>query len=104
MSKFTTQVDFDANRKATATVLFPDGDGSWEDPLIEDQKYWSKPLKEALGAHQDGGFPTHLSPGTSNKPLPVPAIDFSATTGQSVADLFNKEDEDLRIAHGLLHH
>ena len=42
---------------------------------------------------QDGGFPAHLSPATPqyNKPLPVPAIDFSSTTGQSVADLFNKE-------------
>ena len=49
MSLFQVQVDFDANRKATATVLFPDGDGSWEDPLLEDQKYWSQPLKDALG-------------------------------------------------------
>ena len=40
---------------------------------------------------QDGGFPAHLSPSTINKPLPVPAIAFSATTGSSVADLFNKE-------------
>ena len=39
MSKFITQVDFDANRKATGRVLFPDGDGSWEDALIEDSKY-----------------------------------------------------------------
>ena len=42
---------------------------------------------------QDGGFPAHLSPNLNypNKPLPVPTIAFSATTGQSVADLFNKE-------------
>ena len=40
----------------------------------------------------DGGFPAHLSPQYGpNKPHPVPAIAFSATTGQSVADLFNKE-------------
>ena len=45
-SKFIAQVDFDANRKATATVLFPDGNGSWEDPLLEDQTYWSQPLKD----------------------------------------------------------
>ena len=30
MSKFIAQVEFDANRKALARVLFPDGDGSWE--------------------------------------------------------------------------
>ena len=39
MSKFITQVKFDANRKATARVLFPDGGGSWENALIEDSKY-----------------------------------------------------------------
>ena len=51
MSRFEVQVEFDANRKALGRVLFPDGDGSWENPLIEDQKYWSPALKAALGAH-----------------------------------------------------
>ena len=46
MSKFIVQAEFDANRKATARVLFPDGDGSWENALIEDRKYWSQPLKD----------------------------------------------------------
>ena len=91
MSRFQVQVEFDANRKASGEVLFPDGNGSWEDPLIEDQKYWSTALRSALGAQQDGGFPYQLSPNPSNKPLLVPTIDFSAPTGQSVADLFNKE-------------
>ena len=93
MAKFTTQVDFDANRKATATVLFPDGDGSSEDPLIEDQKYWSPPLKAALRAQQDGGFPYQLSllQQTKPPPQPVPAIAFSDSITQSIADLFNKQ-------------
>ena len=92
VTKFIAQVDFDANRKATGRVLFPNGDGSWENPLIEDQKYWSQPLKDALGVTQDGGFPYQLSIFVQNKPPPVPAIDFSESkTGQSVADLFNKE-------------
>ena len=91
ISRFQVQVEFDANRKALGRVLFPDGDGSWENPLIEDQKYWSPPLKAALGVQQDGGFPAQLSPIPLSKPLPVPAIDFSAATGPSVADLFNKE-------------
>ena len=54
MSKFIVQDEFDENRKATARVLFPDGDGSWENPLIEESKYWSQPLKDALGMQQDG--------------------------------------------------
>ena len=92
MSKFIEQVEFDANRKATARVLFPVGDGSWEDALIEDSKYWSQPLKNALGMHQDGGFPYQLSLRTTQRaPQPVPAIAFSDSITQSVADLFNKE-------------
>ena len=93
MSKFQVQVEFDANRKALGRVLFPDGDGSWENPLIEDQKYWSPALKAALGAQQDGGLPAQLSllPTQSQTPKPVPAIAFSDTTGQSIANLFNKQ-------------
>ena len=93
MSKFITQVDFDATRKAIGRVLFPVGDGSWEDALIEDSKYWSQPLKAALGVQQDGGFPYQLSlrPTQSQAPHPVPAIAFTSTTGQSIADLFNKQ-------------
>ena len=91
MSRFQVQVEFDVTREALGRVLFPDGDGSWENPLIEHQKYWSSPLKAALGVQQDGGFPAQLSPIPLSKPRPVPAIDFSATTGQIVADLFNKE-------------
>ena len=77
--------------KATATVLFPDGDGSWENPLIEDRKYWSQPLKDALGFYQDGGFPAKLSLLVQNKPQSVPAVDFSDNITESIADIFNKE-------------
>ena len=91
MSKFIVQDEFDANRKVTARVLFPDGGGSWENALIEDSKYWSQPLKDALGVQQDSGFPYQLSLLQQNQPLPVPAIEFSASITQSVADIFNKE-------------
>ena len=91
MSKFITQVEFDSNRKATARVLFPDGDGSWENALIEDSKYWSQPLKDALGMQQDGGFPYQLSLLQQDKPQPVPAVDFADSITQSVADIFNKQ-------------
>ena len=57
ISRFQVQVDFDTNCKATGRVLFQDADGSWENPLIEDRKYWSQGMKDALGMHQDGGFP-----------------------------------------------
>ena len=90
MSKFQVQVEIDANRKASGEVLFPDGNGSWE--LIGDQKYWSPALRSALGVQQDGGFPYQLSLLQQNKPpQPVPAIEFTENTGQSIADLFNKQ-------------
>ena len=91
MSKFQVQVEIDANRKASGEVLFPDGNGSWE--LIEDPKHWSPALRSALGVQKDGGFPYQLSLLQQNKPppQPVPAIAFSDNTGQSIADLFNKQ-------------
>ena len=91
MSKVIAQVEFDSNRKATVRVLFPDGGGSWKNALIEDSKYWSQPLKDALGMQQNGGFPYQLSLLQQNKPQPVPAIDFADSITQSVADIFNKE-------------
>ena len=92
MSRFQVQVEFSPNRKALGRVLFPDGNGSWENPLIEDRKYWSPPLKDALGINQDGGFPAQLSPISYDKgPQPVPAVDLSDSITQSVGDIFNKE-------------
>ena len=41
--------------------------------------------------HQDGGFPSQLSLLQKNKPQPVPAIDFTDSTGQSIAALFNNQ-------------
>ena len=91
MSRFQVQVEIDANRKASGEVLFPNGNGSWE--LIGDPKHWSPALRAALSAQQDGGFPYQLSllPTQSQAPQPVPAIAFSDNTGQSIADLFNKQ-------------
>ena len=42
---------------------------------------------------KDGGFPYQLSLLQQNKPppQPVPAIEFTENTGQSIADLFNKQ-------------
>ena len=91
LSKFIARVEFDPKRKATGRVLFPDGDGSWENPLIEDRKYWSQPLKDALGLHQDGGFPAQLSLLSENNPQPVPAVGFNHNITHSIADVLNKE-------------
>ena len=90
MSRFEEVEIEPKTRKATATVLFTESDGSQTDVVRKDQKYWSRSLKDALGVQQDGGFPYQLSL-QQNNPQPVPAIDFAGTTGQSVADLFNEE-------------
>ena len=94
ISKFIARVHFDPNRKATGKVLFSDGDGSWENPLIEERKYWSQALKDALGMHQDGGFPIQLTPFTRATPqMPIPAVDFSGEIDKSrhIGDVLNKE-------------
>ena len=91
ISKFQVEVDIDTNRKATASVLFKERDGSQTDPLIKARKYWSQPLKDALEMDQDGGFPFQLSLFIANKPQPVPAVDLSNNIAQSVSDIFNKE-------------
>lgn len=85
ISKFQVKVEFDPNRKATGRVLFPDGDGSWENPLIEDRKYWSRSLMDALQMHQDGGFPIQITPFIHTKPqMPIPAVDFSEEIDKSM--------------------
>ena len=73
-------------------MLFPDSADSWEDPVIEDGKYWSQALKDALGFHQDGDFPSQLSPFIQNKiKKPIPAVDFSEEIQSSIGDVLNKE-------------
>ena len=93
MSRFEEEVEIEpTTHKAAATVLFTESDGSQTDVVRKDQKYWSQSLKAALGVQQDGGFPYQLSlRPTQNTPHPIPAIVFSDTTGQSIADLFNKQ-------------
>ena len=64
--------------------------GPKKDPLPN----WSQPMKAALDKppmHQAGGFPSQLSLLQEDKPLPVPAIDFTENITQSVADIFNKQ-------------
>ena len=88
------EVEVDANRKATATVLFTESDGSQTDPLIKGRKYWSQGLRNALGFHQDGGFPIQLTPFTRTTPqMPIPAVDFSEEIDKSrhIGDILNKE-------------
>ena len=88
ISRFQVQVDFDTNRKATAAVRFPESDGSLSDPLIQDGKYWSQAMKDVLGFHQDGGFPSQLSPFIQTKiKKPIPGVDFSKEIQQSIGDV-----------------
>ena len=46
---------------------------------------------QAVVPHQDGGFPYQLSLLQQDKPQPVPAIAFSDSITQSIADPFNKQ-------------
>ena len=93
ISRFEEEVEMNSKtRNATATVLFTESDGSQTDVVRKDRKYWSQPLKDALGMQQDGGFPAQLTLLVQNTPQPVPAVDFSDNNiTQSIADLFNKE-------------
>ena len=75
-------------------MRFTESDGSQTDPLIKDRKYWSQGLRNALGFHQDGGFPMQLTPFTRTKPQrPIPAVDFSKEIDKSkhIGDILNKE-------------
>ena len=88
IKRFQVEVGLDTNRKATGTVLFTESDGSQTDPLIKDGKYWSQALKDALGFHQDGGFPLQLTPFIQNKiKKPIPAEEIQS----SIGDVLNKE-------------
>ena len=52
----------------------------------------TKARKDALELHQDGGFPSQLLLTRQTKPqMPIPAVDFSEKTPQSIGDLLNKE-------------
>ena len=75
-------------------MLFTERYGSQTDPRIKDRKYWSQGLRNALGFHQDGGFPMQLTPFTRIKPqMPIPAVDFSEEIDKSrhIGDILNKE-------------
>ena len=93
ISRFKVQVDFDPNRKGNWEVFFPESDGSLTDPRIQDRKYWSQVMKDALGIHQDGGFPYQLSLFIQNNLKPIPAVDFSEEINKSmhIGDVLNKE-------------
>ena len=47
-------------------------------------------MKDALGMHQDGGFPYQLSL-TNNRKKSIPAVDFSEKIQSNIGDVLNKE-------------
>ena len=93
MSRLEVQADFDANHKATGAVYFRESKDSLANPLLIDRKYWTQPMKDALGMHQDGGCPFQLLITKQTNPTkPIPAVDFSKTKIQtSIGDVLNKE-------------
>ena len=93
MSRFEVQVDFDAKPEAgEGEVYFRKSKDSLADQLLIDRKYWTQAMKDALGMHQDGGFPFQLSITKQNNPTkPIPAVDFSKKIQTSIGDALNKE-------------
>ena len=62
-------------------MFFPESADSWADVLLTDRNNWTQAMKDALGLHQDGGFPFRLS--LNNSPRkPIPAVDFSEDTAK----------------------
>ena len=59
-------------------------------PTLRRPKYWSQAMEDALGMHQDGGFPFQLSL-TNNRKKPIPAVDFSEKIQSNIGDVLNKE-------------
>ena len=92
MSKFEVQVDFDVNHKATGAVYFRESEDSLANQLLIDHKYWTQAMKDALGIHQDGGFPFQLLL-TNNPKKPIPPVNFSKKKKiqTNLGDVLNKE-------------
>ena len=92
MSAFTVQVDFIENRKATGEVFFKEGQGSLTGVFGSDCNYWPQAMKNALGLHQDGGFPYQLS--INNRlQKPISAVDFSKKIQSNIGKALNKQQK-----------
>ena len=89
MSAFTAQVDFDENHKATGKVFFKEGQGSFRGVFGSDHKYWPEYMKNALGLHQDDGFPYQLSI-NNRSPKLISAVDFSKQIQSDIGEALNK--------------
>ena len=103
MSRFQVQVEFDANRKASGEVLFPNGNGSWE--LIEDQKHWS-PHLGLLWVCNKMGLPLSAVT-TTAKQTTTPASPSNRLLRQHRAKhrgSLQQAVEDLRNTNGLFRH
>ena len=71
-------------------MYFRESKDSLANPLLIDRKHWTQAMNDALGMHQDGGFPFQLS--LANNPTkPIPAVVFSKKIQTSIGDVLNKE-------------
>ena len=86
-SKFQIQIDFTKNHKAIAEVFFKDN-GGLTSVFGSDRRYWSQQMKTALGAADVSGFPYQLTPLKTQKPLPIPAVDFTESAS-SIKEMFD---------------
>ena len=82
---------YNPKHRAYATGKQPTSSSEVRTQAVPHQDGMMNSKDDALGINQDGGFPYQLSLLQQNKPQPVPAIDFSDSITQSIADIFNKE-------------
>ena len=62
-------------------------------------------MKDALGMHQDGGFPFQLSLTKQNSPKkPIPAVDFSEKIQSNFWRCPEQRAKDLRHTKRIFHH
>ena len=70
-------------------MFFNEGPGSSLSVFGSDRKYWSQPMKKALGLAGVEGFPFQLSPLKTKIGLPIPAVEFTESA-PSIAKIFNE--------------
>jgi len=75
--KFESQANFAKNHTASAEIFFKGSLGVSMSVFGSDRRYWSPQVKAALDLADVNGFPYHLSPLKTKKPLPIPAVNFT---------------------------
>jgi len=75
-TQFVAQINIDEKRNVSAEMFFKAGKGSLQSVFGSDKKYWSQPMKAALGVTGVADFPYQLSLMKTKTALPIPVVDF----------------------------